>query len=240
MGDDVFLYDHEASSGVESMNNANSKVRHMAAVDPNVSTLTLLGLESERFEKRKNMAWEWSFPLTPQGEELCHTAFEVLVSNKYTYDVVDTGLFHETKVRLSATTGAGAYRTHTVKTPKEAVDGSRFGSCACGIPKTKTVPCEHMVVIVQANVVTGLTQMNIMPAWCSTAVWRRQYPKDARIRADLNMQQLVEINRPNNNLRCCPKIAAPNKSGAKKKGKRVKGPMEKKKKRPHIVDGGPG
>ena len=46
MSESIFLYDHEASSGVESMNNSNKKVRHMAAVDPVNSTTTLLGLES--------------------------------------------------------------------------------------------------------------------------------------------------------------------------------------------------
>ena len=169
MSESIFLYDHEASSGVESMNNANKKVRHMAAVDPVNSTTTLVGLESSRYEKIQKKVWEWTSLLTPKGEELCHAAFEVQVSGKYTYDVVTVGTHHETKVRLTAMTGG--VRTHTVKTPREAVHGSRFGLCTCGITQTKTLPCEHMVAIVQAQVVPGLTQLNIMPTWCSTAVW---------------------------------------------------------------------
>jgi hypothetical protein len=240
MGADIFLHDHEASSGVESMNNANKKVRHMAAVDPNVSVLTLLRLEAGRFEKQKSAAWEWNTSLTPRGEALCHEAFAVLVKGKYTYDVVETHHNHETKVRLSAAGPAGGYRTHTVITPKEEVEGSRFGSCTCGIPQTKTIPCEHMVAVVQANIIPGLTQLKIMPVWCTTAVWRRQYPRDQTIRADLTMQQLVEISQPNHRLRVVPKTAAPNKSGAKKKGKRVPGPCEKRKKKKqrigHVMD----
>ncbi len=33
MGDNIFLYDHEASCGVESMNQANKPARERAAVD---------------------------------------------------------------------------------------------------------------------------------------------------------------------------------------------------------------
>ena len=48
MADNIFLYDHEASSGVESMNNANKLARHVAAVDPTNSVLTVLEQESAR------------------------------------------------------------------------------------------------------------------------------------------------------------------------------------------------
>ncbi len=47
MGHNVYLYDHEASSGVESMNQANKKARERAAVDV-VNTIMLL-LEMERY-----------------------------------------------------------------------------------------------------------------------------------------------------------------------------------------------
>ena len=45
------------------------------------------------------------------------------------------------------------------------------------------------------------------------------------------MNQLVEMHQPNQKLRCCPKASAPNKSGAPKKIKRVKGPIEKRNKK---------
>ena len=47
MGNDVFLYDHEASSGVESMNQANKPARDMAAVD--VVNAIMLLLKMERY-----------------------------------------------------------------------------------------------------------------------------------------------------------------------------------------------
>ena len=112
-----------------------------------------------------------------------------------------------------------------------------FGLCTCGIPQTKTIPCEHMVAVVQAQVVPGLTQLNIMPTWCSTAVWRKQYPKGTSIRADFTTNQLTEMHEPNKKLRCCPKAAAPNKSGAPKKIKRVKGPLEKRNKKRKVKIG---
>ena len=42
MGSDVFLYDHKASSGMESMNNANKEVVHVhSTIDP-VNLIMLL------------------------------------------------------------------------------------------------------------------------------------------------------------------------------------------------------
>jgi hypothetical protein len=47
MGPNIFLYDHEASSGVESMNQANKPARDRAAVD--VANATMLLLQMERY-----------------------------------------------------------------------------------------------------------------------------------------------------------------------------------------------
>ena len=47
MGHNVYLYYHEASSGVESMNQANKKARERAAVD--VVNAIMLLLEMERY-----------------------------------------------------------------------------------------------------------------------------------------------------------------------------------------------
>ena len=46
---------------------------------------------------------------------------------------------------------------------------------------------------------------------------------------------LAENNLPDTKLRCCPKIAAGNKAGAKKKGKSIMGPLEKKKKKKNRI-----
>ena len=47
MGDGIFMYDHEASSGVESMNKANKPARDRAAVD--VVNAIMLLLQMERY-----------------------------------------------------------------------------------------------------------------------------------------------------------------------------------------------
>ena len=45
MGDNIFLYDHEASSGVESMNKANKPAQDPAAVDVVNAIMLLLDME---------------------------------------------------------------------------------------------------------------------------------------------------------------------------------------------------
>ena len=250
MADNIFLYDHEASSGVESMNNSNKPARQVAAVDPTNSVLTVLEQESERYNKRKTEVWNWTTSLTPKGEKLCHQAFEVLVSTLYTYDVTDDDDHHEIDVRsiggVCGAGGAGSIRTHTVRIPKEMVNGTRFGSCTCGVPQTKTIPCVHMVAIVQAKVITGLTkEVDVMPTWCSTNTWRLQYPQNLSMRGDLTIRKLKDSHQPNTKLRCSPKSAVGNKTGAPKKLKRIRGPIEKqRKKKPRMgvamasMDGG--
>lgn len=45
MGENIFLYNHEASSGVESMNKANKPARDRAAVDVVNAIILLLQME---------------------------------------------------------------------------------------------------------------------------------------------------------------------------------------------------
>ena len=45
MGENIFLYDHEASAGVESMNRANKPARDMAAVDVVNAMMLLVTME---------------------------------------------------------------------------------------------------------------------------------------------------------------------------------------------------
>ena len=58
MGPNIFLYNHEASSGVESMNNANKQVRAYSVVDPVNSIMLLLNNESMRYAKSCEKAWK--------------------------------------------------------------------------------------------------------------------------------------------------------------------------------------
>ncbi len=46
---------------------------------------------------------------------------------------------------------------YTVSIPTKDTMGSRFGSCTCGKPTKDGVPCKHMVAIVKASKIKGLS-----------------------------------------------------------------------------------
>ena len=69
------MYQHTASSAVESMNRANERVRDRTAVDPINSLILLIKLEGMRFEKHRDNAWTCAEELTPHGNKLARDAF---------------------------------------------------------------------------------------------------------------------------------------------------------------------
>jgi hypothetical protein len=240
MDPSVYLYDHEASSGVESMNNANKAVRNHSAVDPVNSIILLLNLEAKRYAKQHKAAWAWETSiLTPKGEELFHKAFEEIVCQQYTFALAENEEHHVTTVTHKE---GGKY--YIVKSLKEARDGSVFGSCTCGVTQTKTIPCVHMVAIVQSGQIPSLNQQTVMPTWCMAATWRKQYPADTSMEVVMDINHLKATAEPSLAIRCCPKIGTPRKpgggnevkSGAKGKGKRKKGPLERPKKRKKLAE----
>jgi hypothetical protein len=210
MGPTVYLYDHEASSGVESMNNANKEVRAHSAVDPVNSMMLLLSKEATRYDKACNEANTWTTSLTPKGEDIHHKAFEKNICNSYVITVSDMGDHHLSTVTKKANETGGGKMNH-VKTLKNAVNGSRFGSCSCGVPQTKTIPCQHMVALVQSGKIQSLTELLIMPTWCMTVVWRSQFPVGSTLRGDLDINYLMTNHEPSEEIRLIPKIAAPKK-----------------------------
>jgi hypothetical protein len=118
---------------------------------------------------------------------------------------------------------------HGCTIPKEGDEhGSRFGQCSCGIDKTKTIPCVHMIAATKSLKIQGLTRVNIMPSWCYTAVWREQFAEEATMQAGLDMMYIKQHYVPNPKIRYCPSIAAAAKTGRKKNIKRVKGALERK------------
>ena len=218
------------------MNNANKAVRNHSAVDPVNSIILLLNLEAKRYAKQHKAAWAWETSmtsLTPKGEELFHKAFEEIVCQQYTLALAENEEHHVTTVTRRV---GGQY--YIVKSLKEARDGSVFGSCTCGVTQTKTIPCVHMVAIVQSGQVPSLNQQTVMPTWCMTATWRKQYPANTSMEVVMDINHLKATAEPSLAIRCCPKIATPRKpggpkavkSGAKGKGKRKKGPLERPKK----------
>ncbi len=113
---------------------------------------------------------------------------------------------------------------------KEPTGGSMFGGCSCGGPYTDGNPCHHMVAVVKSSRIEGLTATNSMPAWWTMEHWCNQYPADTNETCHFDMDTLRST--PEDAaMRYCPSYAAPRKAGHPKNNKRMKRPLEGKKKR---------
>jgi hypothetical protein len=108
---------------------------------------------------------------------------------------------------------------------KEPNGGSTFGGCSCGIPYTDGIPCHHMVAVVKLSRIEGLIATNSMPVWWTVECWRNQYHADTNETCHFDMDT----------LRLTPEDAAmryclPRKAGRPKNNKRMKRPLEGKRK----------
>ncbi len=72
----IIMYQHSASSAIESMNRANKAARDRTAVDVVCASKLLLSLSSKRYHEKKETACKWQGHLTPYGEALRDAAFE--------------------------------------------------------------------------------------------------------------------------------------------------------------------
>ena len=113
---------------------------------------------------------------------------------------------------------------------KEPNGGSTFGGCSCGGPYTDGIPCHHMVAVVKSSRIEGLTATNSMPVWWTMECWRHQYPADTNETCHFDMDTL-RLTPEDAAMRYCPPYAAPRKAGRPKNNKRMKSPLEGKKKR---------
>ena len=105
--------------------------------------------------------------------------------------------------------------------------GSHFGTCTCGVPKVDGIPCMHMVAICKSNRIEGLNENNIMPFWCHTSHWRKQYPEDSSVDSThITILQLKENYKASKELKLCPRFSAPRKGGRPSRNKRHKSSME--------------
>jgi hypothetical protein len=105
-----------------------------------------------------------------------------------------------------------------------------FRGCSCGGPYTDGIPCHHMVAVVKSSRIDGLTATNSMPVWWTTECWRNQYPADTNETCHFDMETLRST--PEDTaIRYCLPYAAPRKAGRPKNNKRMKSPLEGKKKR---------
>ncbi len=100
--------------------------------------------------------------------------------------------------------------------------GSRFGSCTCGKPMKDGVPCKHMVAIVKVSKIKGLSQIQLMPYWLTSAHWQAQYAADVYFRTDVSMNAVKATSNPEDYLCYSPAWTAGNKKGRPKKNIRQK------------------
>ena len=89
------------------------------------------------------------------------------------------------------------------------------------------VPCRHIVAIAKSTNIEGLNMVSVMPYWCTTDCWRRQFPEKTSIATRIDMEYLQEKYEPDESIRYCPDFAAPRKKGRPAaKETRAKSPLE--------------
>jgi hypothetical protein len=92
----VFINQHQASSSVESMNNANKSAHARMSVDDVCSTTLHMEMCSIRYQAKKEEAWKWEDTLTPYGIKLRDAAFEhVLIEEENGLGGCSSGLLGE-------------------------------------------------------------------------------------------------------------------------------------------------
>jgi len=215
MGQNIYMYGRSASSGVESMNKANTQARKATAVDALNAAMTLLRMESQRFETYKKMAWKTELPLTPKGMAEMEEVYAGIVPTQYVRDVQDMGThYHCTVCRNS---GDGVLYTLTF--PKQAVGGSFFGTCNCEVPKRDGVPCVHMAVLADAGDIPNpaFTRLSVMPFWLTTSHWRKQYPMELTCNGSVNIRLVMSKYNQEDDIKYCPEWVSANKVGRPKK-----------------------
>jgi hypothetical protein len=79
-----------------------------------------------------------------------------------------------------------------------------------------------MVAIVKASKIEGLSRIQIMPYWLTSAHWQAQYTADVICRTDDLMNAVKTTSNPEDDLRYCPAWTAGNKKGRPKKNIRQK------------------
>jgi hypothetical protein len=201
MGDNICMFSKSASSGVESMNRANHLARERTAVDIVNAVILILKLEGKRFDMFKQEAWTRDDQvLTERGLALMEEAFKDVDVRNYQMNVMPEETCHRCTVSRTATNNQ-----YTVTIPMvEDSYGSRFGTCTCGKPKKDGVPCQHMVTVVKAMAIDGLSRVKIMPYWWTTALWREQYAADEYCRTDVSLDSTKATYHPDDKLRYCP------------------------------------
>jgi hypothetical protein len=236
MGENICMYRKSASSGVESMNRANSIARQRTAIDVLNAMILLIKLEGSRFEFYKQKAWSRDETLTNRGMELMEEAFKDVNPREYQLNITHCDTYD--RIMVSRITSTNEY---TVIIPIEEYKGTRFGSCTCGKPKTDGIPCKHMVVVAMSSKIKGLTRMHVMPYWWTTEQWQDQYAREVNCQTNISLNSVKTNTRPDDTLRYVPTWLAAKKKGRPKANVREKSVVDliaesaKKKKRTRTV-----
>jgi hypothetical protein len=193
MGVNICMFGCLASSGVESMNQANKIVPYKTAVDILNAALLLLKLEGEGYSRWNLQVWNHDQVLTPKRMDLMRDAFVNVDPRDYKMSKHEDNLNFEITVRKNLT---GA-KNYLVTLPKEKRLGSHFGTCTCGVPSKEGVPGKHMVAIVKSAMFEGMKRTDIMPYFWMTDRWKRQY--------DLASQHNTEIGEITTVKKACTK-----------------------------------
>jgi hypothetical protein len=224
MEEGIHMYQQSASSAVESMNAANKEMRARMAVDTLNATLLLIRLECNRILRMKQEAWGNDLFLTPRGKDEYDSTYTDLFLHHYSYVVSNIKMHWQVKVQRDNVERA---EPHYVRFPKEAVDGSFFGTCTCGANKADAIPCEHMAAIALSSCLRPqITPISIMPTWWGREQWHKQFPSDAYCDGSTTMKSIKDGKILDVTLRYCPDWTAPNKSGHPKKAERHKSGLE--------------
>jgi hypothetical protein len=80
-----------------------------------------------------------------------------------------------------------------------------------------------MVVVAKSSNIEGLTRIQIMPYWWTTAQWRQQYPPHIKCNADISMETIKGKYRTEDSLFYCPTWTAGMKKGRPKANAHEKG-----------------
>jgi len=225
MSDHVYMYQRSSSQTVEAMNSANKRMRVRGSVDVANSTMLLMKMEAERFERQKTCAASCTSVLTYKGSYLLEGVLDKLKNGSETLRVDVEKMenedppFYECVVR-------GVKEMWTVQMAIDSEDGFYQNTCTCGMVEKDAIPCIHVCAVVKSKLVPNLTLTNVMPHCWSTVAWKRQFPANASNACNIDMEYLKNKYPPNNKLRYMPDFVAKRKRGRPQKKSRFKSAME--------------
>ena len=105
-------------------------------------------------------------------------------------------------------------------------DGIYENTCLCGVVEKDMVPCMHVMAVVKSKLIPNLTPTNVTPHCWSTASWRRQFPKEASIACNIDLDYLKLKYTANHKLRYMPDFIGKRKRGQPKGNAHYKSALE--------------